>query len=632
MDELKTRIDAEITQALGYDDEISSQRRLAMEYYYGLPFGNEVEGRSQIVDSTVADTVEWIKPSLMRVFASGDRIVEFHPTGPEDVPYAKQASDYVNHIFTKDNPGFEILYNWFTDALLQKNGIVKCWWDEADEQDRETYTDLTDLELEALISPKNVEVLEHTENEDGLEITHDIVITRKVVTGRVRIENVPPEEFLISAEAKTIEDARFVCHRSRKTISELKEMGYDFDADELGGDNHEYSSERLARFEFDNSNQLGRDATEEALREVWVYESYLKSDQDDDGIAELIKVVTAGNIILDQEPVDRKPFATLTPIKIPHKFFGLSMADLTMDLQLMKSTLQRSLLDNMYMQNHGRFAVMEGQVNLDDLLTSRPGGIVRTKVPNAITPLPTPALQPYVFETLKYLDSIREERSGMTKYSQGLNENALTSHTTAAAVSQTMTAAQQRVELIARCFAETGVKDLMNMIYEIVQKNQDKERIIMLRNEFIPVRPDMWRDKMDCTVAVGLGHGNRDQQLMHLSSLLQFAAQAMKGGLSIINEKNLYNLGAEMVKNMGFRDVDAFLTDPDKVQQQSGAKEQMAQAEMQLKKGELDVKVAETQIKQQKLQLEAQKMQQDAVFKSAEIQLEATQGRPVGIG
>jgi hypothetical protein len=220
----------------------------------------------------------------------------------------------------------------------------------------------------------------------------------------------------------------------------------------------------------------------------------------------------------------------------------------------------------------------------------------------------------------------------MTKYSQGLNEGTLTSHTTAAAVSQTMTAAQQRVELIARCFAETGVKDLMNMIYEIVQKNQDKERIIMLRNEFIPVRPDMWRDKMDCTVAVGLGHGNRDQQLMHLSSLMQFAAQAMKGGLSIINEKNLYNLGAEMVKNMGFRDVDAFLTNPEKVQQQPGAKEQMAQAEMQLKKGELDVKVAETQIKQQKLQLEAQKMQQDAVFKSAEIQLEATQGRPVGIG
>ncbi len=632
MDELKARIDAEITQALGFDDEISDQRRLAMEYYYGLPFGNEVEGRSQIVDSTVADTVEWIKPSLMRVFASGDRIVEFHPTGPEDIPAAEQASDYINHIFTKDNPGFEILYSWFTDALLQKNGIVKCWWDETDENDRETYTDLTDLELEALIAPEAVEVLEHTENTEGLEVTHDIVITRKVVTGRVKIENVPPEEFLISREAKSIEDARFVCHRSRKTFSELREMGYDFDEEEIGGSNHEYSSERIARFEFDDSSQLGRDTVEKALQEVWVYESYLKSDQDDDGIAELIRVVTAGSVILEQEPVDRKPFATLTPIKIPHKFFGMSMADLTMDLQLMKSTLQRSLLDNMYMQNHGRYAVMEGQVNLADLLTSRPGGIVRTKVPNAVTPLPTPPLQPYVFETLKYLDGIREERSGMTKYSQGLNEGTLTSHTTASAVSQTMTAAQQRVELIARCFAETGVKELMQMIYELVQKNQDKARMIMLRNEFIPVRPDMWRDKMDCTVSVGLGHSNRDQQLMHISTLMQFAAQAMRGGLSIINEQNLYNLGAEMIKNMGFKNVEDFLTDPRQTQEAPGPREQMAAAEMQLKKGELDVKVAETQIKQQKLQLEAQKMQQDNALKVAELQLEAAQGRPVGIG
>ena len=269
---------------------------------------------------------------------------------------------------------------------------------------------------------------------------------------------------------------------------------------------------------------------------------------------------------------------------------------------------------------------------MDDLLTSRPGGIVRTKTPNAVQPLPTPPLQPYVFETLKYLDGIREERSGMTKYSQGLNEGALTSHTTASAVSQTMTAAQQRVELIARCFAETGVKDLMQMIYELVQKNQDKERIIMLRNQFVPVRPDMWREKMDCTVSVGLGHGNRDQHLRHLTTLMQLASQAMSGGLSLMNEQNLYNMASELIKNMGFKDVDSFVTDPRMASEEPSAREQMAQAEMSLKKGELDIKVAETQIKQQKLQLEAQKLQSDNSMKIAELQLEAEQGRPVGIG
>ena len=290
-------------------------------------------------------------------------------------------------------------------------------------------------------------------------------------------------------------------------------------------------------------------------------------------------------------------------------------------------------MDNMYNQNFGRYAVIEGQANLDDLLTQRPGGVVRVKAPGAVTRLDTPTLEPYSFEMLKYIDGIRESRAGVTKYSQGMNENALTSHTTATAVNAVMTAAQSRVELIARNFAETGVKDLMRTIYELLLKNQDKQRTIMLRNQWIPVRPDSWKDKYDCTVSVALGNGSKDQQMAHLSQMLSFAGQSMQGGLGIVTEQNMYNLGAALVKAMGFQNVSDFLTDPSQAQPKGPSpQEQMAQTELQIKKGELDVKVAETQIKQQKVQLDAAKLQADTAMKAAEIQLEAEQERPVGIG
>ena len=646
-EELVSRVRGEITDSLGYGDEISKQREMAIDYYFAMPFGNEVEGRSQFVDSTVADTIEWIKPSLMRVFASGDEMVKFNPVGPEDVETCKQATDYVNYVFMRDNPGWEILYSWFTDALLQKNGIVKVWWDETDEWDREEYRGLTEVEFESLVSNTTVEVIEHTINNENVDevseevaipvVTHDVVITRNFGKGKVKVENVPPDEFLISREAKTIPDARFVCHRVKKTLSDLKEMGYDLDPGELGGGTDALSplffGERQARYQFDQSYTFGEDSEqEEALREYWLYESYVRTDYNNDGIAELRLVMTVGSKVLENEEVDYTPFVSLTPIKIPHKFFGISVADLVMDLQLIKSTLMRNLMDNMYNQNFGRFAVMEGQANLDDLLTQRPGGIVRIKAPGAVTRLDTPALEPHSFQMLDYLDSVRESRAGVSKYSQGLNDNVLTSHTTATAVAQVMTAAQQRVELIARGFAETGVKELMQVIYMLLQKNQDKARVFMLRNQWIETRPDMWRDKMDCTIAVGLGHGNRDQQLAHLSAMLQFAGQAMEGGLKIIDEQNIYNIMASMIKSMGFQNVSDFLTEPSQTPEQPSAQEQMAQTEMQIKQGELQIKSAEVQIKQQKLQLEAAKLQADTAMKIAEIQLEAEQGRPVAIG
>jgi len=474
------------------------------------------------------------------------------------------------------------------------------------------------------------------------QMLHDVVIKRSSYDGKIKIENVPPSEFLISREAKNIQDARFVCHRVKKTLSELREMypDKDLDYEELGvGEDDElsFSSERLERYAFDKSATYWEGwgdptSNEEGLRSYWLHESFLKTDFDGDGITELRKVCSIGSTILENEEIDNIPFVSITPVKIPHKFFGLSMADLVMDLQLMKSTLMRNLMDNMYNQNFGRYAVLEGQANLDDLLTQRPGGVVRVKSPNAVMPLTTPPLEPYSFQMLEYLDGVRESRAGVSRMSQGMNENALTSHTTATAVNAVMSAAQSRVELIARNFAETGVKDLMIRIYELLYKNQDKERVVKLRNEWIPVRPDVWNDKYDCTVSVALGQGNKDQQMMHISQMINFASQAMSGGLRIVNEQNMYNLGASLVKAMGFQNVSDFLTDPSQIPPQPDPKQQEMQMEAQVKQKELEIKAAEVQLKAAKIQQEYEKLAVDSKLKAEELQLEREQKRAVAIG
>ena len=675
--ELAAHVEQEIQGALGYGDgKLTRQRTDAMDRYYGKKYGNEQEGRSQIVTRDVADVIEWIMPSLMKIFTGGDKVVQFEPQGPEDVEMAKQATDYTNYVIMKQNPGFSIIYSWFKDALLQKNGIVKHYWDDTTEVTREEYKNLTEEEFTVLLIDDSVEVVQHTainELEEGEilapgmmppPVLHDVVIKRTKESGQVRIEPVPPEEFLINKYAKTVQDARFVGHRVKKTKSDLIAQGYPkskvdtaFSATES-----EYKSERMARFDYDGDSVYGGDVDEG----VWVTECYFRVDYDNDGIDELRKITKVGDEILDNEAVDSVPFSSLTPVPMPHKFYGLSIYDLISDLQLIKTTLMRNLLDNMYLTNNGRYQVVEGQANLDDLMTSRPGGIVRVRTPGAVTPLATPQLDQNSFNMLGYLDSIREERTGVSKQSMGMSEGGLKSHQTATGVGQVMTAAQQKIELIARVFAETGMKDLANNVYQLVQKFEAPEKIVRLNNKWTTLYPSEWKEKMDCTAQVGLGFGNKDMNLMHLGRLsqsIQMIAQHPSGGI-LIKPKNIYNLIAEQIRAMGMKNVEDFITDPGDNQppkKPPSPEEQAKQAEMQLKAKELELKMqkmqTESALKQKEMELEALLAQQelelksqaaqvnmqikaqeleikkaDLALKQQELILEREQGRPVAIG
>jgi len=663
--ELKAIVEAEIHDSLGYlSGDLTDQRRKSLEYYYGEPYGNEVEGRSSAVSTDTQDTIEWIMPSLMKVFTSGDEVVKFHPQGPEDVAAAAQATDYVNYIFNRDNNGFSVLHDMFKDALIQKTGVVKHYWDDTTTVEREEYFGLGEDEYTALLMDEDVEIVEHTELVEEMDgemagmmppaVSHDVVLKRTHPDGRVRIEPVPPEEFLINRRARSLEDADFVAHRVKRTVSELKQMGYK-DLENVTGDaGQEWNEESVARYDYEDNRFGDSDSNDKSMRAIWLYECYLKVDCDGDEVAELRKVTVAGNKVLDNEEIDEIPFSAITPIRMPHKFHGMSVADLVMDLQLIKSTLLRNLLDNMYLTNNGRYTVLEGQANLDDLLTSRPGGIVRVKSPTAVAPLSNPQMSPHVFQMLDYIDNIREERSGVSKNQQGLGEGALKSHQTASGVSQVMSASQQRIEMIARVFAETGIKHMFQSIYGLVQRHQIKERVVELRNSWVPVNPSDWKEKLDLTVSVGLGYGNKDQNLMHLTQIAQMTQMiAANGGAgTLVQPKNVYNLMCEILKNSGFKNVDDFITRPPE-----GPMPDMPDPEEQAKQMEAQLKVAELQQKQKEAEIDAQIKEQELVLKKEEAQidmqikaeelrikraelnlkqqeltLEAVQQRPVAIG
>ena len=593
--ELKNIISSEINNSIGFmGGALSGARKKSLEYYMGEPLGTEIDGRSQVVSTDVSDTIETILPNLLRVFTSSDQMVKCEPVKAEDVELADQVTNYINYIFNKDNNGFSILYTWFKDALLEKNGIVKVYWDDAEKVEQETYENLSDYEYDLLMLDDDIEVISEESFVDEYALTrldqfkqeaalngqeveevptpmlHNCIIKRTKSAGKVKIENIPPEEFLIQKSAKTIEEANFVAHRVMKTRSDLIEMGYDQDIiDDLPTTNSFLmDDEALIRNQNIDANPFN-DSPDDSTQEIEVYECYVRVDMDGDGVAELRKIICAGTgfVILENMSCDFIPFCSLTPIPMPHRFYGRSVSELVEDVQLVKSTVMRQLLDNMYLTNNNRVAIMDGMVNLDDLLTSRPGGVVRTKQPpsQVMMPMQSQTISQQAFPLLEYLDTVRESRTGVTRYNQGLDADSL--NKTATGVNALMSQSQMRMELIARVFAETGIKDLFKRIFELTCKYQDKERVVELNNQFIPVKPTEWRNRYNISITVGLGTGSSDQQIGMLNNILERQLQAfqLQGGQEypMVSLKNIYNSLAKIIENAGLKNVENYFVNPD---------------------------------------------------------------------
>jgi hypothetical protein len=652
--ELKSILQAEIDDAIGYiETETVDQRKQALQAYLRQPYGNEVEGKSQIVTGEVAEAIDGALPSLVRIFTGSDNIVIFEPQGPQDEASAKQATDYCNWVFLRDNEGVAILHDWFKDALMQKNGIIKAYWENKEDITKERYYDLSDDELAMLMSDESMEIVEQDTTEfpiydpmgqpvldpTGMPVmgsTHNVVVQKRKKSGKVTIENVPPEEFLISKKARTIADSPFVAHRQMLTRSDLVAMGFNKkQVESLQMDDAlAYTPERVVRFSAgEQPYQVQTD--DPSMQEIEVFECYVKTDMNGKGIAALTQVFYASNEILQNadgkeavEEVDYVPFHSICPIPIPHKFFGDSLADRTTDLQLIKTTITRQMLDNLYLTNNARVVAVEGQVNLDDLLTSTAGGVIRAKSPNAVQQLVVQNVASQAFPMLQYLDTVQSKRTGVSDATQGLDPSIL-QNVTAAAVASMQQAGAGKIELMARIFAETGVKSLFQGILHLLCKYQDKARMVRMRGEFIEFDPRTWANQYDVAINVGLGAGNRQEQMAMLSMVLakqeQLIAQYGPANPYVSPAQYRATLG-RMVEIAGFKDSgefykaitpeqDQMLSNPPPQQQQMPPEVQaiMARTQAEIQSNQAKAQ-ADIQLKQQQQQIDMEMAQQKAAL------------------
>lgn len=651
-EQLQGVISAEIYDAISFiDDDIGGNRALATEYYYGQPFGDEDEGRSQVVSMDVRDTVQGILPSLMRIFFGPERVVEFTPQGPEDVQNAEQATDYVDFIFKRDNPGFKILHSAFKDALVRKCGIVKYWWDESVEVKAESFSMLDEQSMMMLTENPDVEIsavreypvpgTEPMNEAQGImtppPMMYDVEIKRRIKTGKVKIEALPPEEFLIDRRAKSIDEATFVGHRTMKTVSDLVAMGYDYDemVDVAGnGNDFDNNQEYQARNPFAVISTANNG--DPSSKSVLYIEGYLKVDFDGDGIAEMRRICTVGtgNKVLRNEIVDDRQFADFCPDPEPHTFFGMCPADVVMDIQRIKSNVQRGILDSLAQSIHPRTAVVEGQANIDDVLNTEVGAIIRMRAPGMVQPFTTPFVGQAAFPMLEYLDDIKQTRTGISKAAAGLDADALQS-TTKAAVSATVNAAHQHIEMIARIFAETGLRKLFTGILKLVVENQDRARMVRLRNTFVPIDPRSWDSNMDVTVNVGVGDGTIEDRINILNQVAMRQEMLIKEtgpNNPVVTVPQYTNTLTKMLQLAGIKDSQNYFNQlpadfqmPQPEAPKPTPEEVLAQVQAQAIQADIQKKAAELDLERQKMIMsddrERDRIEQDGILRRYELEL-----------
>ena len=665
-------IGSHIDDSLGFiSSETTLQRQRSLEYYMREPYGNEVEGRSQVVTSQVADSVDGALPQLMKVFTQSNNAVVFEPVNEGDGEKAEQATSYINHIFYKDNNGVELLHDMMWDALCQKVGILKCYWDDKKDVTKEKYHNLTEDELAMLMQDEEVEVVEQEVMEEVVEqepqpsidpmtgqpmmdemgmpmmmevppivnVYYNVKVARTKDYSKVKIESVAPEEFLIDKEAINIEDADFIAQRSLVTRSDLIAMGYDKDVVETlsTGDTLDFTPERVARYSNGEEPFNTNNSDDESMERVEYFECYVRTDLDGDGIAERHRVCYADNKVLMHEECDYQPFHSICPFPIPHKFFGESLADRTMDLQLIQSTITRQMLDNLYLTNNYRVGAVEGQVNLDDLLTSTAGGVIRIKNPNALVPMTVQSSAGQSFPMLEYLDDVQAKRTGISEASQGLDPNIL-QNVTATAVAAMSAAAGGKIELIARIFADTGITTLMRGILQLVCKYQDKERIIKVNNKFVQMNPREWDSEYNVTVNVGLGTGSKQEQLGVMQMVLDKQEQMLKEyglGNPLVTLKQYRDTLAKFVNMAGFKDESGFIKDitqeqSDQLAQQQAENPQtdpnteaakiLAQVEKEKAEMKMQSDMAKLELEKQELELKVEREMLELQQKQAQFQ------------
>lgn len=652
-DELKAILGAEKADALAADQAstLSSERSRALDYYMGDVSADmpTLQGRSKVVSSDTADTIDGLMPGLMDIFAGTDMPMRFNPVGPEDIEAAEQETEYVNHVFWQRNEGFLVLYSMIKDALLSKLGVAKVFPEEVEKEERTNYECLTEDQLGILMADgyQIVARTDYPHPETG-EPVSDVTVAKMVTQKIARVMAIPPEEFGISRRTRSTQETHYCFHEVVRRADELIAQGYDADqVEDLPSYVSLDTSEARARDTVDESTGTGDDGYNKETRPIRVTEHYIIMDYDGSGKARLYRVTTGGeegDILLrggkeDIEPCDFVPFATMTPIIVPHRLFGRSIADLVRDIQQIKTALLRALMDNAYLANNPRMEVPESHATdqtLDDLLVSRPGGIVRTKMPGGLSVIQHPDIGAHIFPLMEYQDATREWRTGVTRQGQGLDANALQNQS-ATAANQLYNAAQAKMKLIARIFAETGIKEMFRLLHATIRKHGDKQDTFRLRNKWVTVDPSNWKTRDDMTIDVGLGTGGPTEQLANFMVVANVQKELLMGGKAhMVPDEKLFNSFKEICKITKHKDPELFVAKPDPNKPQPPPPdpkmmELQAKAEIEKVQAQADIETqnrktqAEIALADRKFELEKELKLLDAALKARDHQMTADQ-------
>jgi hypothetical protein len=624
------------------ESEIAEDRIKAQRYFDGEVDIGEEEGRSKVVATKVRDTIRAIKPSLMRVFLSTDKPVEYVPRGPEDVQAAEQATEYMHYVFNEHN-GYRVLNDAFHDAMVKKVGIVKVYWDNYQEQETYDFENLNEMEYRVLTMDDDIEVLESTKrvemtiDEMGMEVEapyYDLKIARYKDVGKMCIESVPPEEFFVDRNARSLDDAYAVCHRTEMRVGDLIQMGYDYeDVKSLTGLQHSDTFSEVEEFERRGYEEdySDEDVQDPAMRLVAITEVYMKIDVTGSGIPTLQKVTLGGAQykLLDYMACSHIPFAAFEVDPEPHTFYGRSVADLIINDQDASTAMLRGVLDNVALTNSPRLEILDGAVNVDDLLNNEIGGIIRVKQAGAIQPQAVPFVAGQTLTALQYLDLEIENKTGVTKASTGLSPDAL-QNTTAAAVNATVQAQAGQIEVMARNLAEGGMRRMFTLMLKVMHENVEEQQMMRIAGaEYVPVDPRSWNVTMDVTVNVGLGTGREEQKLAALMQAFQVQSQIMQGygpQNGIVSLTQIRNTLADILALNGIRNSTRYFNPMNPQVEQQMMMQQQQAAQQQGQQGDPQVQ-AYLQAEQMKTQAKAQtdmaKMQAQMQKDQFKLQLEA---------
>lgn len=612
-EELSAILSKELRQALGSPgSEIAQLRLRNLQFFKATAEGElaapEITDRSSIVATDVADTVEWMLPSLMRIFATSKESMNCTAKKPQYAPGAQMASEYLRWLFWKKNRGFHTLYQWFKDALIQKVGFIKVSWEEIEEDAEESYQGVTAEQVAELLSDDDVKpiaqqsrtILVHDETSEQpvpLEV-FDITVKRVEKTGKCIVKPCPPEEVRIHPRARYGENFPFVAHVFYKSKQDLEADGYDLT--NVGSDQG-WSMEQIERVA--TQTPWFYDQSDGEMQQYRVSECYIRLDQDEDGIAEWLKVFMIGETVMEWEKVDDHPFVFFCPAPMPHTFFGQCPADWAIEPQRLRTSLLRSMLDNVYLSVNQRTGVVEGQVNLDDLLNSRPGGIVRMTNPNALVPIGQGGLDSSAWNMVEWAEQWRETRTGFTRQSNGLNPDALAdSNVGSMGVHVMAERADQRIELMARMAAES-VETLFRKMLKCVSMYQNIPEMMEVSGEWAEIDPRDWHKQYDIDVNVGLGAGGKDKQATILAQLLPVQKEFVMAGA--VDMAGPVQAARDMVSFMGLPDADKYFP-PAQPKPQGPSPEEI--------KGHITM-----QVEQMKAQLKAQSDHEKALL-SAQVE------------